>query len=61
VGNWRKSKNKATTLDTEYFMFTCDAIEEKAKEIEQETRKAYFTKLIDVYVSSNIDTSYRSL
>jgi hypothetical protein len=40
-------------------MFTGGLDEEKAKEIEQETGKAYFTRLIDVHVSSNIDRSYR--
>jgi len=42
-------------------MFTDDIVEVKAKEIEQETSKAYFTRLIDVHVSSNIEMFYRSL
>ena len=52
---------KRRRLNTEYLMFTDDLDEEKAKEIEEEMDKAYFTRLIDVHVSSNIDTSYRSL
>jgi hypothetical protein len=52
---------KQRHLTTEYFMFTDDIYEEKAKEIEQETGKAYFTRLIDVHGSSNTDTYYRSL
>ena len=54
-------KIKQRCLNTEYLMFTGNVIEKKSKEIEQETRKAYLTRLIDVHVSSNIDTSYRSL
>jgi hypothetical protein len=52
---------KQRRLNTEYLVLTDDLNEEKAKEIEQETGKAYFTRLIDVHASSNIDTSYRSL
>jgi hypothetical protein len=52
---------KQRRLNTEYLMFTSDVIEGKTKEIEQEKGKAYFTIIIDVHVSSDIDKSYRSL
>jgi hypothetical protein len=42
-------------------MFTDDVVGEKAREFGQETGNVYCTRLIEVSVSSNIHTSYRSV